>query len=1228
MTSPFLSNSSETWITANDAAFAIFDNYPVTPGHVLVVTRRLVPTWFEATQAEQTAVMLLVNDVKSILDELLKPKPDGYNVGFNAGEAAGQTVPHLHIHVIPRYKGDVSDPRGGIRHVIPGKGNYLADDVSSAKTEVGLTLSTGYPNSPLWDELSWRVAGAKCIDVLASFVQLSGLDVIEERLFEAIRNDGRVRILVSDYLYISDAKALWRLMGWINVALEEFNEPRLQAKLIETTRLPSSPASFHPKAWQISDESSGLIVVGSSNLSRPALQTGVEWNLLSERKAAPEAHEKVRVEFSSLWDVASELSSDLLTNYAEKSKSFRSVHFEAERIDERQGPYDPRPWQIEALASLLRIRDAGYSRALVAVATGMGKTWLAAFDAKQLGEALQRRPRVLVIAHRAHILAQAEAAMSLVLDHAFGEGRTSWYIGASSELDGDLVIASIQKLSRPSGLDRLAVEPFDFVVMDEVHHAHAPSYRRVLARLDARFILGLTATPERTDGVDVASIFDDNLAYHASIGDGIAEDSLVPFHYVGIKDTVDFGQIPWRNGRFELEELEERVIRSERMDRLWLTMEKHPADRTIVFCCSRRHALFTRDWLRSKGLRAAAVFSGGGSDSYSESLEALRRGKLQCLCVVDMFNEGLDIPAVDRVIMLRPTESKVIFLQQLGRGLRASEGKSRLLVIDFVGNHRIFAQRLIHILSLHKAAANWTTLKKWLNGETPNLPDGCLVDVELEAKDLIRQFIPTGPSQAIEAYRAMRDELGRRPSILEVFNQGFLPRAIAARDGSWFEFCRAEGDLNENEAIVSEQFGDWLKMLETTALTKSYKMVVLRVFIDQESLAGEVDLNQFARACRKFLQNHEILRRDLQGDGHAVDHALADDPEWTKWWNKWPIDRWTDLQGGKKWFVRDGEQFRFDQPIDSKLQSTLEAMTSEVVDWRLAQYVRRWKTDTEVAGTLTFEAKVSHSNGRPILFVPDKTVCPARPVGPTSVQLPNGSRWEFKFVKVACNVAAPEGETSNQLSDLLRNWFGPNAGLPGTGFVVRFTKEGDTWSVSPVSPAGEMPRSAPPETSDRRKPKIVHQVKPKDRYTTHVPVYDLTAAAGGWGPNGVPSESGWVKVVGEKLTEGMFVAQVVGRSMEPKIADGSWCLFRPCPAGTRNGRMLLIQCQTQFDPEDGGRFTVKRYKSSKVPTSDGWTHESVELQPLNPTFKAIELTGDNTADLRVIGEFVRVLEIP
>ena len=1228
MASPFLQIPDADWIASNTDAFAIFDRFPVTAGHALVVTKRVIPTWFETTVEEQLALMELVKVVKLILDERMNPKPDGYNVGFNSGDAAGQTVPHVHIHVIPRYLGDIADPRGGIRHVIPDKGNYLKETTNSTgiiAESAPLTLSTGFPKSPLWEHLAWRIAGARYVDVLASFVQLSGLDVIEEQLFEAIRNEAKVRILVSDYLYISDAHALRRLMGWCDLSVEEFEEERLRVKLIEMARIPSAPASFHPKAWQIADEHTGFIAVGSSNLSRPALQTGIEWNLLSDRNSAPDAHAQVASEFESLWNVASELTPELVAEYAKLATKFRNANFEPESVDVREFTFQPRPWQIEALASLQKIRDAGYTRALVAVATGMGKTWLAAFDALQVGRNLQRRPRVLVIAHRAHILAQAEAALSLVLDKEFGEGTTAWYLANRSALAGELVIASIQKLSRPEGLDKIAAEHFDYVVMDEVHHAHAPSYRRVLVRLNSDFVLGLTATPERTDGVDVATIFDDNLAYHASIGDGIEEESLVPFHYIGIRDTVDFGQIPWRNGRFDPAELEDRVIRSERMDRLWASMLLHPAERTIVFCCSRRHASFTRDWLRGKGLTSSAVFSGGGSDSYAESLQSLRSGELQTLCVVDMFNEGLDIPAVDRVIMLRPTESKVIFLQQLGRGLRACDGKSRLLVIDFVGNHRIFAQRMVHILSLHGATGNWSTLKSWLDGAAPQLPDGCLVDVELDAKDLIRQFIPTGPKEAIEGYRALRDELGRRPSVLEVSGQGFLPRSISAAQGSWFGFAESEADLSNDERQILAQFGDWLKMLETTSLTKSYKMVVLRVLLDEGRIFTGVDLNEFAKSCRRFLQNHEVLRQDLLGDGHAVDHFLAADPKWTKWWNKWPIDRWTDLQPEKKWFIREGDDFRFTAVCDASLRPTFEAMTAELVDWRLAQYARRWKESSSNIDGSNFEAKVSHSAGKPILFVPDKTKCPNRPYGPTLVRLPDGSDWEFKFVKVACNVAAPQGQKSNHLGTLLHQWFGSNAGLPGTGFTVRFERRNETWFAVPQGMTKDVDRTVSDE-HELARIQTVPEVKRTARFTTHVPVFDVTAAAGTWGPDGSPSEIGWVSVPDRKLEPGMFAAQVVGRSMLPRIPSGSWCLFRQCPAGTRNGRLLLIQVQTSLDPEDGGRYTIKRYTSQKQLSEDQFVTERVELKPLNPEFTSIKLSAEDAVDLRVIGEFVCVLD--
>ncbi|NBP41066.1 MAG: type III restriction endonuclease subunit R, partial [Betaproteobacteria bacterium] len=352
-----------------------------------------------------------------------------------------------------------------------------------------------------------------------------------------------------------------------------------------------------------------------------------------------------------------------------------------------------------------------------------------------------------------------------------------------------------------------AAEPFDYCVIDEVHHAEAPSYRRVLARLKSSFTLGLTATPERTDGVDVATLFDDILAAQATIGDGIAEGSLVPFRYRGLKDDVDFERIPWRNGRFDVGELEAALESAPRMERLWAEWQATPAGRTLVFCCSRRHAVFARDWLRKRGVAAAAVFSGDGGDPRMASLAAFHAGSLEALCVVDLFNEGVDIPLVNRVVMLRPTESKIVFLQQLGRGLRSAAGKTRLEVIDFVGNHRVFASRLMHLFALVPAAGDGAEatnchafLKAFLAGTPPALPPGCLVDVDLEAKDLLARLAPQTGSRVVEAYRDLRADLARRPTMTELFHRGYNPRTLPPEFTTWFDFVAAEGDATALEA--------------------------------------------------------------------------------------------------------------------------------------------------------------------------------------------------------------------------------------------------------------------------------------------------------------------------------------------------------------------------------------------------------------------------------------------
>ncbi|MEY3457969.1 MAG: hypothetical protein RL215_1126, partial [Planctomycetota bacterium] len=1102
-------------------------------------------------------------------------------------------------------------------------------------------LATGHPDSPLWTHLAPRIASATEIDILAAFVRLSGLDVIEKAIFAALSRGAEVRVLVSDYLNLSEPRALHRLAGWMKVwtdAIEEATptaskatvSPRFAAKLVVTADLPAAPASFHPKAWRIRDGSSACLVVGSSNLSRPALLSGVEWNLLTPAASTPAAAATFQEAFDQLWKQSHELTPELIEAYAVNTARLWP---DGSMFDEQPGitpELTPRPWQQRAIEALHQLRALGRTRALAAVATGMGKTWLAALDMRAMGRTRGRRPRILVIAHRAHILAQAEAAISSVLDIEFGPAETSWYLGNERSFSGMLVIASIQKLARPQGLQLLETEHFDYAMLDEVHHAQAPTWRRVLACLKADFVLGLTATPERADGVDVAPLFDDNVACEASISDGIEEESLVPFHYIGIADTVQYEQIPWRSGQFDPDELERAVISSDRMQRLWTAMQQHTGIRTLIFCCSKRHAVFTRDWLRGRGLTAAAVFSGIGGDNQASALEQLRAGSLSCLCAVDLFNEGLDLPAVDRVVMLRPTSSKVLFLQQLGRGLRADPGKQRLMVLDFVGNHRTFARRILQLLALGNPNASWAEVRKTLQGTKPPLPPGCLLDIDLAAQDLLKQFLPQGATAAVDAYREWRDEHGRRPAAAEFLRAGYLPKTAGVAAGGWLGFVESEGDLNAEETECLTSFRLWFQMLETTSLNKSFKMIVLRVLLDHEQLPGEMALRPLCLACRRHLVQHPVLFRDVSDPNQGIDSRQPDDDAWCRWWQKWPISRWLDVQLGERWFQMSHSGFQFVPEVPERLTAAFSRLSSEIVDWRLAAYCisRGLETASRRQSSLEFEASVAHVNKKPRLLLTPNAHSQSWPTGITEVRLPDGDVWRFQLRKLSCHTASPLGSANNQLPDLLRHWFGEDAGLPGTAFRVRFRCENGSWSVSPETASLSATVEGKPrlETGNRLPDGARRNISKARQYVDYVPIYDLNIAAGGWGPESAPEIAAWLRLSNRTLRKGYFVAQVHGQSMEPRIPSGAWCLFRPCPAGSRENRLLLVQLRTEHSSDSGGRYTVKKYHSTKAPAAAGtWEHLEIELQPLNPAYETIRLTPETASDVLINAEFVDVV---
>ena len=977
----FLDVPEGLWVAHNELAFAFTDRFPVSPGHTLVVTRRLVSDWWDATPAEKLAVLDLVEEVKAQLDE--SHRPDGYNVGFNAGEAAGQTVFHLHVHVIPRYQRDMDDPRGGVRHVIPHLGNYLrrTDPQAPGPAAISAASATPSPSPPprlvTPSEGQMRVELVRSlartdfdrIDLLVSFLMRSGVDLLAAHVDEALARGARIMVLTTDYLHITDTAALGFFVDRVGTTPEGGT---LDVKVF------SDPATnFHPKAYLFSSSRSaeGVALVGSSNLSRSGLELGIEWNLMVHRL------DSLHDEFDALWadPRATTVTTDWLRSYDQRRLLSPMWWVEAaspapspepdERAD-HDGPdgpdgrgvrpglattspgdtgvlptsgsdSSPRPTavQAEALAALTATRIEGNTAGLVVLATGLGKTWLAAFDST--------RPefrRTLFVAHRKEILLQARDVYRRIMPTR----SLTLFTGEEQDMSGDVVFASIQSLHR--NLDNIDAETFDYVVVDEFHHADAPTYRRTIGHLRPRFLLGLTATPDRTDSADLMALCSDNLVYECGLTEGIHRNLLSPFIYRAIRDVADYEQIPWRSQRFDPAELTLRLETEQRAHQVfdeWLKLGGN-SRRAIGFCCSITHAQYMADFYNAHGVDALAVHSGPDSAPRAETLERFRAGQVRVLFTVDLFNEGVDIPDLDVVMLLRPTESPVVFLQQIGRGLRLSPGKERLDVLDLVGNHRSFLLKA-HLLAGMAGAQPATNREavEVLGSEMTTLPEGCSIIVDTEVVDMLRTLTardrPQDRLQAtLDAWRSLHGD--RRPTALELTLATGTAHDLKSM-GGWFGGLGTLGELSDEEAAVLAAVPDLLAYVEHGSYTKCFKLITLRVLTDNDSLRDGMDLADLALASRWAIDRDARLRQDLTDAAFATP-LRPTTAEWQAYWRKNPIAALTRTPQGREepFFSFNDERVALVPQVTDHLWPTLTAMITELVDYRLHRYLESRST--------------------------------------------------------------------------------------------------------------------------------------------------------------------------------------------------------------------------------------------------------------------------------------------
>lgn len=733
------------------------------------------------------------------------------------------------------------------------KRNY-AEKITIDDMEIeAIDVMTGDRNRQryLYYQLKMSMQRAKQIDIIVSFLMESGVKMILNDLKEALNRGVSIRILTGNYLGITQPSALYLIKS-------ELGE-RVDLRFYQ-----EKERSFHPKSYIFHYENESEIYIGSSNVSKSALTSGIEWNYRFRSDADEESFKLFYGTFEELFNNHSIIIDDEELQHYSKNWRRPAVQKDLSRYDEVDEDdnsiikriIEPRGAQIEALYALDANRKEGATKALVQAATGVGKTYLAAFDSRGYD-------RVLFVAHREEILKQAANSFYNVRqsdDYGF-------FYGKEKDQDKSVIFASVSTLGRAEYLSDKYFSPehFDYIVIDEFHHAVTDQYQRIVEYFKPQFLLGLTATPERMDGKDIYKICNYNVPYEITLKEAINKGILVPFHYYGVYDETDYSTLHVVKGRYEQKELNETYIgNAKRYELIYKYYKKYHSERALGFCCSRQHAEdMAREFCERK-IPAVAVYSdahGEFSEDREAAIHKLKTGEIKVIFSVDMFNEGVDIPSVDTVMFLRPTESPIVFLQQLGRGLRKAKGKTYLNVLDFIGNYHKAGNAPLLLSGMKREEVKGRICEKI---HELDYPEDCIVDFDMRLVDVFQKMEQRGlkiQERIQNEYNRIKELLdGKVPSRMDLFTYMEDDIYALCKNNSkhnifkhYFSYLHELGELNADEKEVYNGIGrEFLVLLETTNMTRVYKMPVLNSFYNNGNVRMAVSEEAVLASWKEF----------------------------------------------------------------------------------------------------------------------------------------------------------------------------------------------------------------------------------------------------------------------------------------------------------------------------------------------------------------------------------------